>query len=166
MMSGHGSAELWDAIRRAEAEVADQPVEIVHVLAPDGSTLYRGTGTRDQVSAPRDALTGTIVIHNHPSGDSFSRTDVRLLLEQKIAHMRVVTRDATHTLDLPGGMEWEDVEGLVTIIMDEVRDQHRALILAGHLTYEQSEQRRWHDVWTEVAAIRGWAYRREPRTST
>jgi hypothetical protein len=163
---GQRPVELAEAIRRAENDVASRLVEVVHVLAPDGSTLYRGAGTRDQVSAPRGILTGAIVIHNHPSGDSFSRSDVHLLLERKIAHMRVVTNDAVYTLDLPADTEWEDVEGLVTIIMDEVRERHRALILAGQLTYEQSERRRWHDVWTEVAAIRGWAYLREPRMST
>ena len=152
-----------DAVRRAEVAVASQARETVIVLAAEGRSIYHGAGERDRVAVPRGVLPGSTVIHNHPDGGSLSRTDVQRMLEHKIAQMRVVASDAVYILDLPTDTEWHDVEELVTIIMDEVRERHRDLVLGGTITYEESERRRWHDIWTGVSEIRGWAYRREAR---
>jgi hypothetical protein len=158
-----GPARLLRALQRVEAQIADQLQEVILVLSPDGAVVYEGAGERDAVAAPRDVLTGNIVVHNHPGGGSFSRRDVENLLENKIAQMRVITSDATYALDLPPDTEWDDVEDLVTILMDEVRERHADLVLAGGLTYEEAERRRWHEIWEGMAEIRGWSYRRSPR---
>jgi hypothetical protein len=159
------SSELTRALRHAEQDVARQDRETVYILRPDGALAYYGVGERDQVFIPRDAIRGNIVVHNHPGGGSLSRRDVQVLLERGAAQMRVVTRDWVYVLDRPLDPVWEDVDELVRILMDQVDEQHQAQILAGQLTHEEAEVRRWHEIWTGVAEIRGWAYRREPRTS-
>lgn len=151
------------AVAMAEAIVGAASVEAVIVLGSNGQTLYTGSGERDRVSAPISVLPGSIVVHNHPGGGSLSRQDVRLLLAYRIAQMRVVSEGAVYILDLPEDLTWEEVEPLATILSDEVRERHRDLILDGTMTYEESERRRWHEVWTGVAEIRGWAYRMVPR---
>lgn len=154
---------LARAIAMAEAAVAAALVETVIILDDSGQTLYTGAGEYDRVSAPVSVLKNSIVIHNHPGGGSLSRQNVRLMLEYEIAQMRVVSEQAVYVLDLPEHLTWEDVEALVTILSDEVRERHRDLILDGKMTYEESEQRRWHEIWTGVAEIWGWAYRMVPR---
>ena len=147
----------------AETTVAAASVETVIILERHGQVLYTGAGERDRVSAPVGVLQGSIVIHNHPDGGSLSRQDVGLMLEHEIEQIRAVTDDAVFVLDLPETSAWEDVADLVMVLMDEVRERHRDLILDGKMTYEESEQRRWHEIWTEVAEIRGWAYQMVPR---
>jgi hypothetical protein len=102
------------------------------------------------------------VTHNHPNGDSFSRRDIQVMLDNRILQMRVVTRDWTYILDLPEDALWEDVVDLVAIVRDQVEATHRDMLLAGELTLEGSEQQWWHDIWTNVAEIRSWSYRRIP----
>jgi hypothetical protein len=157
---------LTAAIRIAERDVAGRHIETVIVLDAQGHVLYMATGERDRVSAPVAMLRGSIVIHNHPDGGSLSRQDVRLMLDHGIVQMRAVTDAAVFVLDLPDDTVWEDVEELVAFLTDNVRASHRDLILDGKMTYEESEQRRWHEIWTGVAEIRGWAYRMEPRQAT
>jgi hypothetical protein len=155
--------QLAQAIASAEIAVATSTVEMVIVLDVDGRTRYTGAGERDRVSAPINVLRGSIVIHNHPAGGSLSRQDVRLMLAHEIAQMRVVSAETVYVLDLPEDVAWEEIEPLVVILTDEVRERHRDLILDGKMTYEESEQRRWHEIWTGVAEIRGWGYRTVPR---
>jgi hypothetical protein len=154
---------LSEAIQAAEDGVAGQAVEIVVILDGNGQVLYTGIGDRDRVSAPVAMLHGNIVVHNHPGHGSLSRHDVRLMLDHKIAQIRAVTDDAVYMLDLPDDVTWDDIEDLVTVLTDQVRERHRDLVLDGKMTYEESEQRRWHEIWTAVAEIRGWTYRMEPR---
>ncbi|HZO25340.1 MAG TPA: hypothetical protein VFH48_05030 [Chloroflexota bacterium] len=154
---------LAEAIAKAETMVAAAPAEAIIILDGNGHTLYTGAGERDRVSAPVSVLEDSIVIHNHPGGGSLSQQDVRLMLEHEIAQVRAVTLDAVFVLDLPNAVIWDDVAELITVLMDEIREHHRDLILDGKMTYEESEQRRWHEIWTGVAEIRGWAYRMEPR---
>ena len=85
------------------------------------------------------------------------------MLVHQIAQMRVVSEEVVYVLDLPEDVTWDDVEPPVVILTDEIRERHRDLILDGKLTYEESEQRRWHEIWTGVAEIRGWEYRTVPR---
>lgn len=115
---------------------------------------------------PRDAIRGNIVVHNHPGGGSFSRRDVQVLLEQRAAQTRVVTLDWVYVLDRPVDTAWEDVEDLVTILIDEVDERHRDRIIAGELDPKEAERRRWHEIWEGVAEIRGWAYRRIRRMTS
>ena len=158
-----GERGLAAAILVAEAAVAGQAAETVIVLDTTGLVLYQGAGERDRVSAPVGLLRGGIVVHNHPDGGSLSRQDVRLMLEHGIAQMRAVTDNAVFVLDLPDAVAWEDIADLVTILTNEIRERHRDLILDGKMTYEESERRRWHEIWTGIAEIRGWAYRMVPR---
>lgn len=154
---------LRRSLARVEAGLAAAEREHVCILRPDGAEVYSGVGEADSVAVPAAVLRGNIVVHNHPGGGSLSRQDVQVLLEYQAAEVRVVTRAWTYSLQLPAETAWDDVEPLVTIIMDEVRERHRDLILAGQLTYEESEVRRWHDIWKTVAEMRGWAYHREAR---
>jgi hypothetical protein len=133
------------------------------VLDAAGTTLYMDSGERDRVSAPVSVLPGSIVVHNHPGGGSLSRQDVRLMLDFQIAQIRAVAGEAVYVLDLPRDAAWEDVEDLAETLMDEIRERHRDAILDGTMTYEESERRRWHEIWIGMAEIRNWAYRMESR---
>jgi hypothetical protein len=154
---------LDHAVATAETTVAAASIEMVIILDREGHMVYMGSGERDRVSAPTGVLPGNIVVHNHPSGSLLSRQDVRLMLTYQITQMRVVVEEAVYILDLPEHLTWDEVEGLATILSDETRERHRDLILDGKMTYEESERRRWHEIWIGIAEIRGWSYRMEPR---
>ena len=151
------------ALHGVERAIRNAEREELRILSPDGRVLLELTGDQAQIPLNDVALSlfrGNIVTHNHPAGDSFSRSDVRLLLTHKAAQVRVVTPEWTYILDLPLDTEWEDIADLVNIIMGQVRAEHQEAVIRGIMTLDQSDKRFWHDVWSGVAEVRGWRYKR------
>jgi hypothetical protein len=157
---------LARALRAIEREIAGSPIEIGYVLDADGRVLVRRTGERALVdfSDLREVIRGRFVIHNHPQGNSFSESDVQLLLTFKAAEIRVATEQHAFVLPLPeGGVEWEDVADLVGWIKRDLTAADVVAYKVGGADPERLSMEFWHRVWTELSEVRGWGYRREMR---
>lgn len=155
-------AQVLEAI---EHEIRALQIEVAYLIDADGTVLLRRMGAADRVDlgdVPVALLSGKILTHYHPRGESLSLQDVRFLLRHELAEIRAVTEHNTFSLKRPPATEWEDVEELVSILVGQVRDDHRRLILDGALTFEESELLFWHDVWSGMAELRSWQYRSIP----
>lgn len=87
-------------------KIRDAPREHAYVFGQDGSVLAELAGGRSQITfGYRDlfALGGTIFLHNHPSGSSFSLADIWTACALGMRGMVVVTRQSVSCLAPPEG---------------------------------------------------------------
>jgi hypothetical protein len=164
----HGQLrETGEALRRALGQVEDtirsEAREVAYVLDVDGTVVHRQTGTRDTVDLPPGILRGRIVTHNHPHGTSLSVQDVRTLIETGAAQVRVVTEQFDYSLQVPPETEWDEVELLIEDVLKRVRRELVQASRAGEISPDEAEVRLLHQVWAEVASIRGWTYEQKDR---
>ncbi len=160
---GESVERLQRVLRDVEGEIRGLSHEVAYIISPDGTVIARREGAPGYVDLTSELMRGCIVTHNHPLGTSLSVEDVRTLIGTHAAEMRVVTDRYTHSLRLPPDAEWEDVELLVEDIQRRLMDEFLVEIRMGHLGGEEAEREYFHRVWSEVAEIRGWDYRREER---
>jgi len=158
---------LAQALREIENAIARERREIAYVLDEDGRVLVRREGGRDMVSLgdlPRELIRGRYVTHNHPEGNSFSREDIRFLLEFRPAEIRAVTRRFVHIFELPeADVSWEDIADLVEFIRQEILTSVRIEFNVEGADPADLTANFWHRVWAEVSDIREWGYQREER---
>lgn len=75
--------------------------EFVGVFDSSGKPFYLGMGKQGGSSAQFNFYEGYTVIHNHPSGSTFSDQDVVTFLSGRIKRMVVVTKDREFSLTMP-----------------------------------------------------------------
>lgn len=152
-------------LRRVERVIARRTRETLVVVGPDGSILLTRTGTHDQVAfhdVPDDVVRGAYLTHNHPAGTSFSIQDVRVLFHYRLAEMRVVTPRGQYVLELPDD-QFDGVDELIDWTYRRMRREGHIAINAGEIDPEAHEAEVLRQLWSEIADIRGWRYRREER---
>lgn len=93
------------AVRKRLDEFADthaeDRVETLLVVAPDGSTVFEATGDEHSVQyTPEDAIkfAGCTAIHNHPTNNSFSDADLKTTITWGIVEHVVVSPKYVFTL--------------------------------------------------------------------
>ena len=89
--------------------------EFVGVFDSSGKPYYLAMGKQGGSSAQFFFDEGDTVIHNHPSGSSFSDQDVLTFLSGRIKRMVVVTKDREFSLTMP--------ENGVNVSADEILDK-------------------------------------------
>ena len=155
------------ALDEAEAQIRGNRLETAYVLDGEGNVLFRRQGGASRVDlsdVPPERLRGNVVTHNHPWQSSFSEQDVRFAIQFGPAEMRVVTTRYRHALRLPPHVEWDDVQPLIDMVGQGVYERLRSMLLYDEITAEEYAERLWHEIWSEVADIKGWDYRREEWT--
>ncbi len=161
-----GSAgSLDDLLRIIAREIAGEEREVAYLLDPSGRVILRREGEVDRVQfgdLARSMFEGLIGVHNHPSGTSLSKQDVRFLLTYRLAELRVVTEVDEYVLPLPPDTDWEDIAPLIESIEQELQIADLVAINTEGADPLERHRTRMHRLWTEIAEIRGWAYRREP----
>lgn len=98
--------------------IKDQDFETLAAFDSNGRLLFKTTQyeegtvrlTSDQLSLFQ-AQDGALIIHNHPSGSTFSAVDLRAEAERGTRRAMVVTSDALYILE-PGWRGWGDPEAL------------------------------------------------------
>ena len=102
--------------------------EFVGVFDSSGKPYYLGMGKQGGSSAQLIISKGYTVIHNHPSGSSFSRCDVELFLNERLKRMVVVTKDREFILTMP--------ETGVNVSTDEIIKKWNTAKLSGETGFE------------------------------
>ncbi len=170
---------LERAPRAVEDEIADLGYEVLAAFTTRGAELFRISGGRSRVVVPlahREAIHGAAVIHNHPSGASFSlrgeftneRGDVEFAAAYRLVQIRVVTANQRFVME-PGPDGWSEEiyrERLMPVI-DRI-DEELGVELTGEVVRRQNTDfplfhDYLHELWLRVAAATGLQYRREPR---
>lgn len=79
-----------------ENRIRNGAKETAVVMSKSGDVLLEKGGATHSVSftpSESDLMVGAVVTHNHPSGSSFSDTDLRTLINKNLTEMRAVTKD-------------------------------------------------------------------------
>ena len=84
-----------------ENSIYNQQYETAGVYSSDGKLLFTKDGTKSSVKFTIDELNqlnGATLTHNHPSGTSFSRDDIKLFLNEKVKEIRAVDSEFVHSM--------------------------------------------------------------------
>jgi hypothetical protein len=152
-------------------ELSGRATERGLIFAPDGAVLYDQVGKRNQVSFPLRELFNKVATHNHPSGTSFSITDiVEIASWGYLRELRVVGRPSAkppvtylYRVRRPEG-GWPDAAE----VRREFKKHHRLVqmrlaraLRKNEISVENAESEHLHLVWTSVAKKLRFEYLRE-----
>ena len=97
--------KLQQRVDWVERDIADDKVETLYVLLPDGSLGLRMTGTIDAVPIEAEQLEalgpGAVLTHNHPGGGPLSREDIITALTYEAHQIRAVSLERTCVFQIP-----------------------------------------------------------------
>lgn len=110
---------------KSEKSLGRRSKETMEVYGPNGEYRFSKRGNTNSVGAsvldiPK--LRGAVVTHNHPSGGSFSFTDLKFLRRMPISELRVSISDGSYYIRKPE--EWpRDISS--TVKMEKVYNEIR-----------------------------------------
>lgn len=110
---------------KSEKSLGRRSKETMEVYGPNGEYRFSKRGSANSVVAsvldiPK--LRGAVVTHNHPSGGSFSFTDLKFLRRMPVSELRVSTSDGSYYIRKPE--EWpRDISS--TVKMEKVYNEIR-----------------------------------------
>lgn len=116
------SDRVSKALASAEASIRDKKAEHVVVINPNGELIGKGKGGKHSAALPvgsRSQLHNTIVTHNHPSGGTFSQSDIRVAISGDVREIRAVGVDGTYSLKRPK-QGWK-------ITVDQYNDEYKTI---------------------------------------
>ena len=123
-IQGHSLAEK---LKSVESQIYDGINEVAFVFSPQGRLIRAITGTEDGVPiSPQKAgeYKGCILTHNHPNGKVLSFDDIVSAVKHGIAQIRAVAGEYVFVLDVPQGIDVNNLKDLVIDLLDlaEERD--------------------------------------------
>lgn len=148
----------------AESAIYLRKTEKAFVFAPDGTEVFSKSGGKKSVSfsiAQAESMNGNILTHNHPTGSSFSKQDINLLIARDIQQIRAVGKDYVHTFSLkpnaPGHetalkLVQKEHEKAETIVLQDFN----AKIGRGDITVDHANKNHAHQVWQRVSDRLHW----------
>ena len=149
------------SLAEAEEAIRDLPKEEVYVFDASGKRIGHARGTKTRVSLPPGVtLKGATVTHNHPSGSSFSRVDMRTASRCEVGELRAVGSQYTHSMKPPpeGWPPWQTIWDAYAKHDADVIRGNRERIRLGRQASPRSDQ--LHEVWRRVASELGLRYSR------
>lgn len=152
-----------ESILRSREEIRNKSVEYAHVIRPDGSVALNKTSnlpnavefTREEVRLMR----GNDVLHNHPTGRSFSPEDVFLGIESGARSMQTVGRGSgiDYILRGTGGRtlalnraEYMTFLDVAEKTENELRREFRGRILQGTMTKAEANYKHPQELWKRI----------------
>lgn len=164
----------WNSFTNANILAAEQSIrannyETAFEFDSDGNLLQTSKGGSGSV-AMGVLKPNSIVTHNHPSGASFSKTDVMTSFNANLSEIRAVGTKRTYSLKR-GKEGWGDRSKLIPAISRaEIRTREKLTmhIRRGAAISEKEQKVRirqanelhWHLVWKAVAKEMGYEYRK------
>lgn len=90
------------SLSKFESVIANKAKEVAGVFDSEGNLLFQKEGSEFAVtnftSSEMKKLQGTILTHNHPSGNTFSEKDIETLLQYRLKEMRAVGEKYAYSL--------------------------------------------------------------------
>lgn len=138
------SKEARRELLKSEKTLGGRSKETMEVYGPDGEYRFSKRGNTSSVSIsvldiPK--LRGGVVTHNHPSGGSFSFTDLKFLKRMPISEIRVSTMVGSYYIRKPE--EWpSDIRSTMKMekaydeIKNSLKSKYRKLYNDGKITKE------------------------------
>jgi len=160
-----GKDKAPSAIREVEKGIASVTShEEAFVFKPNGRQVFHKIGGESSVEftlEELDSMRNNVLTHNHPTGRSFSRSDVELAVEHRLREIRAVTSEWVYRLEVPDSVRRLNMRRheefrsrlheRISEISQEVNRQLDNDIRAGRLNRTQAKQLREHLVWTKVS---------------
>jgi len=150
-------SELDDILLDIEHEIRNKPIEYGHVVDPrTGATIWLKQGDESSVSWTKrelDKMVGAVLTHNHPSGNSFSREDITLLLKYNLGQIRAAGPTGnTFAMYAPTSpINLSSFEQDVDIIEQEIRREFIGMIRDGAMSIDDANKMHHHELWTRAA---------------
>ena len=122
-----GDAGALDSrVASAQEEIRSSPNEVLYAFGPNGETLVKQEGSVDGVGVTpeqAEAMQGCdVILHNHPSGASFSGCDIATAVESDVGELRAVAPDGTaYVLRPPEGSTFREAMEQSPGLGDQVR---------------------------------------------
>lgn len=118
--------EARQELLKSEKSLGSRSKETMEVYGPNGEYRFSKRGNTSSVSVsvldiPK--LYGAVVTHNHPSGGSFSFTDLKFLKRMPISEIRISTTNGAYYIRKP--KEWpQDISSITEMgkAYDEIRN--------------------------------------------
>ena len=136
------SKEAKEELLLDERSLSVRKKETACVYSGDGKFLFQKRGEVSEVQfGIRDLfrLKGTVITHNHPTGGSFSDSDIYFLFFSKVAEIRVSTENCSYYIRQPE--KWDKAikskEKIIkerNKIRDSVKEKYKQLYKEGKIT--------------------------------
>lgn len=136
------SKEARKELLMDEKVLSGRQRETAVIYDSKGKVLFQKRGSENEVRftiAEFMRLKGSIITHNHPSGASFSYTDIKLLRRSRAQEIRAATESGVYYMRQPA--RWDsrisstaDMKREYQKIRNSVRSKYQALYEAGKIT--------------------------------
>ena len=134
----------------------NRKTEKAYVLDKNGKTVFSKAGGKDVVGFTESEvkyLKDNIMIHNHPSGYSFSVSDVTTMLRAKAYEIRVVGKKSRYIMKLkdPGKyLNSSKLEEMTQIVTHDIYSNWKIPLDKGYLTAKEASRGFHNELWEEV----------------
>lgn len=168
-LSDHVEKSLQDH----EKTIRDRPTEMGTLHSKDSGAKVWGEdqGKKDEVNLAEPVrqgiVKGTILTHNHPSGNSFSSQDINFMLAHGLHEIRAVSKKHIHRMqppehwpDKPTQQDLDNMYSSLAHIENGVKSEFWDAINSNRMSVDQAQERHWHEVWTRAAKQLGFRYER------
>ena len=157
-----------DVLRRFARDHSHDTIERAIIVGDDGNILVEKSGGVSEIEfteAEMETMKGATLIHNHPSGSSFSPTDIKLADWSGLREMQAVGRSPVppDEFQLPITYLYSmKMEGWHSLSQDEVNAVHKdaesdvksrigIALLVGNMSINEANTIHMHLVWERMA---------------
>jgi DNA topoisomerase-1 len=175
-------------VEDAEKQIRLLRNEHLYAFNADGKRILKLRGQPDKVRVTPNqhkillSHHGVILTHNHPSGwnypdsdphrkgHSFSPSDIKTALSDRLAEIRAVSPHYLYSLK-PGESAWSEsyynsVSHILAAIDQHVKMQDAVRVKNGEISSEEADAQHWNTFLELAASDRGWQYARVPLTDS
>lgn len=145
-----------DDFRAAAESIRENDTETAVAWLRDGTRFEKTGGSTNSVTftnAEQRQFDGGVMLHNHPSSNSFSPDDVVFAHQTRMAEMHVASRRADYVLriaDRADRLGSADLQREIRGVVSDIRSTFTRRIRDGSLSIEQAEATHFHAVWEEA----------------
>lgn len=146
--------EARKELLKSEKSIKDRKRETMEVYSALGKYIMTKRGDSSNVSvSPLDyyKLVDAVVTHNHPSGGSFSFTDIKFLKWMPISELRVAVTDGVYYMRKPSKWPSEikstkDMENAFEQIRNDLKHKYKEMYNSGRITRAERHKMFSHEV--------------------
>lgn len=130
------SYQIQDNIEEAEKSIMNENIEHMYVFNEKGNRLYYKTSNSKinvlVTEEEKIMMNNNIVIHNHPSGNSFSLSDIKLFITSNMKELRIITNKGVK-FTLKRSEKWDEK------MSEDIEKSYNKLLLKAKRIYTKSK---------------------------